>query len=373
MLDSGVIKPQLVVADNWRGRPDDCLDVVGSRAERRGFEERLSLGHALPMDQVAARHQLDVVEPRVVTVFAYRVLHRGRQPPFFESRPAWRYFAGVVIDRRETNVEPFVAEYAHVIDLHAVMFVRVVLCLSEQRIGEPFRYPPFADLLVEFIGVEHDAVVTPCPEIPAGGNGNGPPKRTAAFDRVDEQPLARVITEVAFVAAGDRGQVEFRPLHAVRGNGKALIQHRCLEAPSGIFVVRIIDRMIDSQAGPGTGRPMQPVCADPERFIRTHDPQLEMPRRWIPHGRGSCLDRLRRVSAANHGAPLFRLMQRPLEILDPGNGGVVQEQLPLSGRNTAGVLGSRNRHRFQRHCEQHCGDHAFVILRPHHGHYSPFA
>ena len=279
----------------------------------------------------------------------------------------------MVIDRRQANVQPLVVKHAHVVDLHAVMFGRVVLCLLEHRIAEPFRNPPLADLLVEFFGVEHELVVVPCLKIPTGGNGNGSPKRPAAFDRVDKQTLARVITEVAFVAAGDGGQVELRPLHAVRGNGKSLIQQRRLEASSGVFVVRIVDRMIDSQIGPGPGCPMQPIRADPQRFVRTHDPQLEMLCFWVPHGSGSCLDRLRRVGAANHGAPFFRLMQRPLEMLDLGNGVVVQKQLPLSGRTTAGFLGSHDRHRFQRQYEQHRGHHAFVILRQHHGHYSPFA
>ena len=35
-------------------------------------------------------------------------------------------------------------------------------------------------------------------------------------------------------------------------------------------------------------------------------------------------------------------MQRPLEILDPGDRIVIQKQLPLSGGNTACVLGSRD-------------------------------
>lgn len=75
------------------------------------------------------------------------------------SWPARRYFASVVIHRRETDVVPLVVKHAHIVDLHAVMFRRIVLCLLERRIGESFRDPPPANLLVKFVGMEYDAVI----------------------------------------------------------------------------------------------------------------------------------------------------------------------------------------------------------------------
>ena len=156
-----------------------------------------------------------------------------------------------------------------------------------------------------------------------------------------------------------------------------------LESPLRVGVVRIVDNVQDRIGRPRRVRfdgdevvlqrililpltqdgfgPLHPIhtlgirgAGHTWRGSGGDQPQLVSLRLFVPN-RGtaslqSCLPRLIRL---DHGAPLLRLVQRPLEILGLRNRVVIQKQLPLSGGNTARFLGSPDRRQNERH--RHCG------------------
>ena len=117
--------------------------------------------------------------------------------------------------------------------------------------------------LITLVRLEHDPQVVPVREVTAGGHRQRAAKGAAPFDGVKEKPLGGVVAEVPLVITRDFLRGQLLPLHAIRRDGKTLIEQRRLEPPRRIRVARIVDGHHDWRTRLGSGNPMQSILALP--------------------------------------------------------------------------------------------------------------
>ena len=70
----------------------------------------------------------------------------------------------------QSDIYPFVPKYPHIVDLHAVMFGRVVFRLSEVGIGESCFDNASAHLLIHFVGVKNKPIIIPVLKVCTGSH-----------------------------------------------------------------------------------------------------------------------------------------------------------------------------------------------------------